>query len=189
MEDSQPPDEIRSAVEVAQRCLAVFSVIGLALGAERAAVLAWLSENDLWKELAPSEAGFIDTRAPSRKQLINASWLSERLIVLLWALGKVARIPSGDKQCDTAIFQNILPPYSSVSVQEFVTAATLRPETELIECADQILNLHWTARDAKIKGVAPLQPVNLEVIQERHHAINWVIGYDGLDWDEVTTDT
>ncbi len=156
MEDNQSPDEVRSAIEVAQRCLAVFSVIGLALGAERAAVLAWLSENDLWKELAPSEAGFIDTPAPSKKQRINASWLSERLIVLLWALGKVSCLPSGDKQCDTVIFQSILPPYSSVSVQAFVAEAKLRPEKELIECADQILDLHWTARDAKKKDSIPL---------------------------------
>jgi hypothetical protein len=32
-------------------------------------------------------------------------------------------------------------------------------------------------------------PVDLEIVQERHHAINWVIGYDGAPWDEVTTDT
>jgi hypothetical protein len=74
-------------------------------------------------------------------------------------------------------------------VQAFVAEAKLRPEKELIECADQILDLHWTARDAKIKGLDPSQPVNLGIIQERHHAINWVIGYDGLAWDEVTTDT
>jgi hypothetical protein len=104
MEDGPPPDEVRSAVEVAQRCLSVFAVIGLAFGAERAAVRAWLSENDLWNELAPSEAGFVDTPTPSEKQLINAGWLSERLIVLLWALGKVARLPSGDRQCEAAIF-------------------------------------------------------------------------------------
>ena len=31
--------------------------------------------------------------------------------------------------------------------------------------------------------------VHTEDKQERHHAINWVIGYDGLAWDDVTTDT
>jgi hypothetical protein len=34
-----------------------------------------------------------------------------------------------------------------------------------------------------------LTVVDIEIIQERHHAINWVIGYEGLSWDEVTTDT
>ncbi|MEY2943079.1 MAG: hypothetical protein RLY97_1093, partial [Pseudomonadota bacterium] len=36
---------------------------------------------------------------------------------------------------------------------------------------------------------SPEERVSLGIIQERHHAINWIIGYDGLDWDEVTTDT
>jgi hypothetical protein len=31
--------------------------------------------------------------------------------------------------------------------------------------------------------------IDIEIVQERHHAINWVTGYDGLPWDEVTTDT
>jgi hypothetical protein len=29
----------------------------------------------------------------------------------------------------------------------------------------------------------------LEIVQERHYAINWITGYGGLPWDEVTTDT
>jgi hypothetical protein len=31
--------------------------------------------------------------------------------------------------------------------------------------------------------------VNIEIIQERHRAINWVNGYDSAPWDEVTSDT
>jgi hypothetical protein len=189
MDEDQPPDEIRCATDVARRSLALFSVVGLALGAERGAILAWLSENDLWKDLAPSEVGFIDTPSPSRKQIINSSWLSERLVVLLWALGTIDLLPPADEQCDTAVFQDLLPPFASMSVPEFIAGARLRPDVELIAMADAILGLHWEARDARLNGRAPRNPVDLEVVQERHHAINWVIGYDGLPWDEVTTDT
>jgi hypothetical protein len=31
--------------------------------------------------------------------------------------------------------------------------------------------------------------IDIEIVQERHHAINWITEYDGLPWDEVTTDT
>jgi NADPH-dependent 2,4-dienoyl-CoA reductase/sulfur reductase-like enzyme len=55
--------------------------------------------------------------------------------------------------------------------------------------ADETMRLHWEARNAQIKGRPAALNVDLEIIQERHHAINWVIGYDALDWDEVTTDT
>ncbi len=51
--------------------------------------------------------------------------------------------------------------------------------------AEEVLMLHWETRDARIKGRPSKRRVDIEIIQERHHAINWLIGYDGLDWDEV----
>lgn len=53
--------------------------------------------------------------------------------------------------------------------------------------ADELMDFHWQARVAKIH-FKPTQ-LDTEAIQERHHTINWVIGYDGAPWDEVTTDT
>ena len=55
--------------------------------------------------------------------------------------------------------------------------------------ANELMHLHWQARDARIHSKPTPPHVNIEIIQERHHAINWVIGYEGLPWDEVTTDT
>ena len=31
--------------------------------------------------------------------------------------------------------------------------------------------------------------LNRGVVMERHYALNWLIGYAGRDWDEVSTDT
>jgi hypothetical protein len=185
-----PPDEIRSPDEVARRALALFAVVGLTLRAERRAVLDWLLENDLWKELSPRELGFVDTPAPSRQQIIDVTWQSERLMMLLWALGLVAEMPAADEQCDTSLFQDVLPPYADKSVAEFLAGARMRPDDQLQAMQDTCLDLHWHARDAKIHGRAPRKNVNIEIIQERHYAINWVMGYDGgVPWDEVTTDT
>ena len=189
MDEEQIIDEIRSADEVAYRALVLFCITGLAAGADRSEITAWLSEHSLWEKLAPSEVGFVDTPNPTRQQLINASWLSERLIMIAWALGKLDQLPAPDEQCDTSVFQDILPPFAAVNVQEFVASARLRSAAELVGMADEVMRLHWEARDARIKG-RPTEPsVDLGIIQERHHAINWVIGYDALDWDEVTTDT
>lgn len=54
---------------------------------------------------------------------------------------------------------------------------------------EKIERLHWKARDAKIHNKSPDESVNIEIIQERHHAINWVVGYCGLGWDEMVCDT
>ncbi len=189
MDDEPIDDEIRSPIEVAYRALGLFSVVGLALGADRADIADWLTEHDLRQKLAPSEALFVDTLTPSKQQLVNAGWMSERLMMVLWALGMIDTLPAPHEQCDTAVFQEKLPPFALVSVSDFVAAAQLRSPSELIAMADDTLALHWEARDARRKGRASNPRVDMEIIQERHHAINWIIGYDGLDWDDVTTDT
>jgi hypothetical protein len=120
---------------------------------------------------------------------MNFGWQSERLLVLLWALGRIEKLPSSDVQCDTAQFQIILPPFADSSVSEFLSGAALLPEEALIARADALLDEHWQARNAALNGKQMPKGIDIEIVQERHHAINWVIGYGALPWDEVTTDT
>jgi hypothetical protein len=183
------PDQVRPAAEVAYRALALFPVVSIALGGDRTAILEWLSESGLGDRLAPSEAAFMATPKPSRQQRIHMTWMSERLIVLLWALGQVDHLPAADERCDTGLFLDILPPLGPVGLEDFVAGAKLRPEAELTAMAEATQALHWEARNAKLTEQPPRRPVTLGIIQERHHAINWITGYDNLPWDQVTTDT
>lgn len=182
-------DEIRDAKAIARRALALFGAVGLALGAPQNDVLSWLKEENLWDEMSPSELAYITSSNPTEKQGIDASWKSEALIVLVWALGKVDTLPAPNEQCSTAIFQELLPPYAPISVAEFISSAERRSDQVLMDKANELIDNHWEARDAKFNSKTVPPHLNIEIIQERHHAINWVIGYDGLPWDEVTTDT
>jgi hypothetical protein len=67
--------------------------------------------------------------------------------------------------------------------------ADLRPQSELLSAADLIYRYHWAVVDARLKGQEP--PAGLEgaVVYERHYALNWLIGYSGPDWDDISTDT
>jgi hypothetical protein len=182
------PDEVRSAEEIARRALTLFGVVGIGLQAPQDDIIKWLRSEGLWKDLTPSELALLSVEHPTKQQLINAGWQSEALLVLLWALGKVDSLPPPNQQCDTSLFQELLPPFANTSASSFIASATRRSEDVLIHLADETLQLHWQARDAELHGRA-LATIDIEIIQERHHAINWVIGYDGLPWDEVTTDT
>ncbi|MEP6820133.1 MAG: DUF4272 domain-containing protein [bacterium] len=183
------PDEVRDGQEIARRSLTLFGVVGLALGAPRNDIITWLKEDGLWNELSPTELAYILVEQPTEKQTINASWQSEALLVLLWALRKVEKLPAANEQCDTSLFQELLPPYADTSASQFIASTNRRSETELRDMAEELMHLHWEVRDAQIHSKPLPLHVNIEVIQERHHAINWVIGYEGLPWDEVTTDT
>lgn len=183
------PDKILDAKAIARRALGLFGAVGLALGAPRDDVISWLREENIWDELSPSELAYVTSSSPTEKQRIDASWKSEALMVLVWALGKIDTLPAPSEQCNTELFQNLLPPYAPISVAEFISSAERRSNQALLDKADELMDLHWEARDAKYHG-RPIPPhLNIEIIQERHHAINWVIGYGGLPWDEVTTDT
>ena len=182
-------DQTRTPAEVARRALALFGAWGLTTNAPREEVLGWLEESGLRRELTQAELSFVDAASPTRQQQINFSWQSERIAVLLWALRLLEELPDADMQCDTGIFQRLLPPFTEESPEAFVDRAELRPESELRKYAQSTFDLHSWAYDAVSRNVPPRHPVDIEVIQERHHAINWVTGYEGLAWDEVTTDT
>ena len=127
--EESPPDEIRSAREIAVRALALFAPIGVALGAPRAEVVPWLKEKKLWEELTSREVDFLANENPPERSVVNYSWQSERLVVLLWALGKVSSLPPSSQQCDTGVLQELLPPFSEEPVSRFVESARLRGTT------------------------------------------------------------
>lgn len=182
------PDKVRDCQEIARRTLTLFGVVGIALGAPRNDIIDWLNDEALWDELSPTEMAYV-LQGDTEKETINATWRSEALIVLLWALRKIEKLPAANEQCDTSIFQELLPPFAEMSAAQFVASAECRSEKALQEMAHKLMHLHWQARDAQIHSKPPPRNVDIEIIQERHHAINWIIGYDGLPWDEVTTDT
>jgi hypothetical protein len=181
-------DQIRSAQEVAYRALCLYPIISAAAGADREAILDWLSDSGLNERLAPSEAAFIAVEKPEKRQRIQMSWMSERLIVLLWALNAVDQLPAADVQCQID-YGDILPPFGPVDMETFLSEARLRPDAQLIAAAEEMEALHWEARNARSTGQPPRRSVDMGIIQERHTAINWVIGHEGLPWDQVTADT
>ena len=188
-ENSQTADEIREAPDIARRALALFAVVGISLGAPNAETVEWLRTESLWQALTPQEVLFLTADPPSERQRVNASWRSEALLMLLWSLGAIEHLPSLAEQCRAGDFQAFLPPFADVAVSDFISAARRKSDEDLLQMADDLLNSHWEARDARLNGRPIPAHLDIEIIQERHHGINWVIGYGGLPWDEVTTDT
>jgi hypothetical protein len=72
---------------------------------------------------------------------------------------------------------------------QFVADATLRPVAEVLDEADLIYRYDWAVVDARINNKPVPLGVDPGVVQERHYALNWLIGYMDQDWDDVSTDT
>jgi hypothetical protein len=143
-----------------------------------------IAERGLRPLFTPEELAFIDDPNPEQRARIQFSWRCEAAWVLLWALGHVkGQLGSPRTMCDV--------PFLSGTVFENPDLAEqgLRPANHILNEADLIYRYHWAAVDADIKGAPPPAGLHPGVTLERHHALNWLIGYGDLDWDDVTTDT
>ncbi|MCG8671365.1 MAG: DUF4272 domain-containing protein [Pseudomonadales bacterium] len=180
----EPTDEPRDAAEIAKRSVVVFSLIEHAMTEhdEAAERRKWLEKYQLVSQLTDGEKQYLYSDAPSVQQDIDATWLAECLCVLLWAIGYVEVLPEESEKFDTETTFNLMPGYCDVSVPEFIENARLRPISELYDMAKSIQWAHGKAISRNLGDVT-------EILKERHLAINWVVGYCGLSWDETTTDT
>lgn len=175
-------DRVRSPEEVAKRTLVLFSLLARAFGAPVMEIKTWLKDCKLFEALTLWEKQYLDNFSPTERNNINVTWKSEALLVLVWALKLIDNLPPSDTQCDTSIFQRILPPFNDLSEEEFINQAQLREEKTLFEMAHDLQNQHAKARSER-------NLAHIEVLQERHYAINWIVGYCNQEWDDITTDT
>ena len=130
---SEAEENVRSAIEVAKRCLVLHAVVTAGHGKPRKEIVAWLHRVDLWTSVSPMEATFLLAEVPTQQQLINATWRVEALVPLLWALSVILEIPQPTQFCDVLKIEKSLPMQMG-SVAEWLVGACLRPTSELVSC-------------------------------------------------------
>lgn len=186
-DDDEPEDEFRSAAAVARRCLVLCSVVAASHDEDRTKILSWLKSEGLWDDTSPKERSFLQSKKPTNKQLINASWRVEALYLLLWALRLIPSLDVGKTPSEQFRLTELLPFMGPTS--EFINNSELRREDEIYELNEKIYEAHWAVRDARINSKSSPKDIDPGVIMERHYGINWLMGYCGQSWDNVTTDT
>jgi hypothetical protein len=73
--------------------------------------------------------------------------------------------------------------------EQFIADAKLRSIESILDEADLIYRYRWAVVDARVKGEDAPALLHPGVAMERHHALNWLIGYMEQEWDDVSTDT
>lgn len=178
--------ELRSPQEVARRCVVLIAVVATGHGDRRPKLLPWLKNEGLLGDVSPDEMRVLKAKALAHRDQANSTWRVEAIVPLLWALGKLPKLP--------------VPTMKSFSIRgcmplplepaaEFIATAKLRPDRALRDAQDLVYNQNWACRDARLNGRKPQRAMDPEVIQERHYALNWLVNDEGEAWDEVSTDT
>lgn len=183
---SEDEVKLQSADDVAWRAIALF---GVAVRAESLGSNEPIPIEELKKRLplafrafTPSETDFIESADPEPQAIINFAWRYEALLVLQWALGLHELVPFPEAICDVPLVaRKVLDPKPG----QLLRSATLRDTGEILDALDLNYCLMWSARDAAIQKQQPPAGLDPGVIEQRQHALNWLVRFEDADWDQV----
>jgi hypothetical protein len=134
----------------------------------------------------PLERAFLNDPQVSQQDNFNASWRYEGVHAMFWALGLTVELLPMDRVVDVSDMAAMM---QKLGTEGIIARARLRPQSDLLDAADLISRADWAVVEAQVQG-APIPPgLNGDIVYERHYALNWLIGYGGLAWDDVSTDT
>lgn len=136
---------------------------------------------------SPEEKAFLKKKKPEQKEAIRFSWQYECLYVMLWALGLIEELSFPDQICDVGATVRIMSEHNSL--EQLLEVSTLRTREELLNEADLIYRMDWGCVDARIKGLPMPRKLVGGVVVERHKCLNWLIGADQAEWDDVDVST
>ena len=184
--DTESEAKPRSKDEVAYRALALLVVAVKGEGLDQKTVERLAKDYGLAPYFTPKEKAFVSDPSPSQHDRVQFAWRYEGAWTLLWALGFVEKLEKPSKVCDVPRAVNFM---KQRTARQFVADAKPRPPGEILDQADRIYRYHWAVVDARLNGKQPPAGLDPGVTLERHHALNWLIGYMDQVWDDITTDT
>ena len=175
-----------SQEEVAYHALSLLIVAAKGEGLDAETVNRVVADYGLASHLSPKEGAFIADPASPEQDRVPFVWRYESAWTLLWALGYIEELTKPTGICDVPRAVRCM---QERSPAQFIAQSNLRPISEILEQADRIYRYDWAVVNARMGG-APA-PAQLEpgVVWERHYALNWLIGYQNQNWDDITTDT
>jgi len=187
-DDLEDHDIPRTSEEIARRALALHCVIAASHDVDRSELQNWLEAEHLWDAVSPIERRFLTNTSPTQREVFNASWRVEAQVVLLWSVSKISDLGSLAEQCNTTPLVDAIPELGT-STANFIELAELRSSELIGDEYEKVYDAHWKARDAVRRNSPIPDQVDIGIVQERHYAFNWLTGYCGQEWDQITTDT
>jgi Domain of unknown function (DUF4272) len=176
----------RTDREVAQRMIALAIVAVKGETGDHEMGLGLIEQFGAQGFLSPDEVAFMADPAPSEDTRIQMSWRYEGCWLLMWSLGLIGDPGPPSDIADVPLLAETL---RDLGTQGIMTKARLRPQAEILDAADLIYRQHWATRNAELEGQEPPPGLDGGVVMERHYTLNWLIGYMGQAWDDVSTDT
>lgn len=116
-----------------------------------------LRELGLWIKMMKEEREFLNVGPleTSRQAMVDAIWLIESIVCLLWALGYVSELPPYDEQTDPEM-ANRLP---KESAETLFSKVSLRPAHQIQKQRDIAELWHWRSRTRRLQELGQMPPL------------------------------
>ncbi len=186
---------LRSKEDIAYRSLALTVVTAKASGMRQPSVENAVKHLGLSSHLSPRERAFILDPTPPHQDVVHFSWSGEAAWPLFWALGFVDRLDRPTPVVGERDLPQAVHAVQDHGAQPYIESARLRSLDEVLDETDLIFRYHWAVREAWLRGHKMPAGLDPSVVQERHHALNWLLvpvdeePEDWPDWDDVDTST
>jgi hypothetical protein len=184
--ETEAESHMRTRDEIVERLVALFAVASRGAHDPDDYVQSIVTDYGAAAHYSPIERGFMTTPVPLPAESSAMSWRFESVAVLLWALGYRDVLGSPTDPSDAVAMAQTIRSRTLAQLRE---QARPRSAREILDQADLLYRYHWAVVDAQIAGRWPPAGLSADVVMEWHQALNWLIGYQGADWDDVQTDT
>jgi Domain of unknown function (DUF4272) len=151
------------------------------------AIIGYLKSENLWTDVSKQEKELFLKEKLTDQDKINISWRSEAIFVMLWSIDKIEILGLPIEQCDVEKMLDLLPDFFE-SNDEFISSASIRSKSDIMDKSDLIYRVHWVTRQEEIDGLRDSTIFDSSMVHEWHYAINWITCYED-NWDDITTDT
>jgi len=105
-------------------------------------LVADLKTAGLWPDIEMDERRLLQSNEISAQQRIDASWLGESIVCLLWALRMILELPPYDQEMDPALTGLL----RSAPITELIVRAKLRPKKQIEKQREAAELWHWRAQ-------------------------------------------
>jgi hypothetical protein len=185
---------LRTAEYIEKRLIALWAVYSAAENPlqHKEAILAFLDSAQLLSTLSIEEMRYLSD--PNTTEIQDAMFFQRKhaLTFLAWCAGLIEKIDLSQKPINLSNLLEYFPDFSfdDASTTTISLPIKLRRKDQIMDWSDLLYRLHWAVRHAALTNKTSPGNINPAMVQEWHHAVNWICHYDDEDdWDKVSTET
>ena len=177
---------LKKIEEVIDRIIAITIVSAKGSGAPDETIDEFIDIYNAMELFSPEEKEFIENEDPDQDEYNTYSWKIECNSALLWSINLLPDLPFPHTLSDVDTMYNLV---LNSTKEELLYQASYRDKNEILDMLDMLYRLHWAIVETRLNNEEFPIEISPGVVFERRYALNWIIGIQDEEWDDISMDT